>query len=157
MRNGWRGLKPAPKLALPAQSMDQFPGPSVTNMPWRQRERVRSGRKEDFLEGNAASWLWVFIEAGGRCTGLAISELWTATGESQEHSSRTSLVVQGLRLCDSKAGDMGSTPGQGTKIPHATWHCQKKEKGIPPFSHHPNILMTKCAQWKLTGDIPLRT
>ena len=25
-------------------------------------------------------------------------------------------------------GDMGSIPGQGTKIPHATWYSQKKKK-----------------------------
>ena len=33
--------------------------------------------------------------------------------------SRTSLVVQWLRLQASNEGDMGSIPGQGTKIQHA--------------------------------------
>ena len=33
----------------------------------------------------------------------------------------TSLAVQWLRLCTPNAGGMGSIPGQGTKIPHATW------------------------------------
>ena len=32
----------------------------------------------------------------------------------------TCLVVQWLRLC-SNAGDVGSIPGQGAKIPHASW------------------------------------
>ena len=32
----------------------------------------------------------------------------------------TCLVVQWLRLCSS-AGDVGSIPGQGAKIPHASW------------------------------------
>ena len=36
--------------------------------------------------------------------------------------SGISLVVQQLRLHASNAGDMGSIPDQGTKIPHAT-HC----------------------------------
>lgn len=31
----------------------------------------------------------------------------------------TSLMVQWLRHCVSKAGDTGSTPGWGTRIPHA--------------------------------------
>ena len=34
----------------------------------------------------------------------------------------TSLEVQGLGLCASTAGDMGSIPGQRTKIPHAMGH-----------------------------------
>ena len=36
----------------------------------------------------------------------------------------TSLAVQWLRLCSSTAEDKGLIPGQGTKIPHATWHSQ---------------------------------
>ena len=43
--------------------------------------------------------------------------------------TRTSLVVQWLRLQASTAGGMGSIPGQGTKIPHAAWHSQ------PPPTH----------------------
>ena len=39
----------------------------------------------------------------------------------------TSLVVQGLGLCNSNAGGTGSIPGQGTKIPQAAY-SQKKEK-----------------------------
>ena len=37
----------------------------------------------------------------------------------------TSLVAQWLRLHAPEAGDMGSIPGQGTKIPHAAWHGEK--------------------------------
>ena len=37
-------------------------------------------------------------------------------------------VVQWLRLCASNAGGAGSIPGQGTKIPHASWHGQKLKK-----------------------------
>ena len=37
----------------------------------------------------------------------------------------TSLVVQWLRLC---AGDTGSIPVLGTKIPHASWPKKKKKK-----------------------------
>ena len=35
---------------------------------------------------------------------------------------RISLVVQWLRLCTPNAGDTGSIPGWGTKIPHAIGH-----------------------------------
>ena len=34
-----------------------------------------------------------------------------------------SLEVQWLRLRAPNEGDRGLTPGQGTKIPHATTHC----------------------------------
>ena len=39
----------------------------------------------------------------------------------------TSLVVQWLRLCSSTTGGRGSTPGRGTKIPHAAPHGQEKK------------------------------
>ena len=39
----------------------------------------------------------------------------------------TSLVVQGLGLCNSNAGGTGSIPGQGTNIPQDAY-SQKKEK-----------------------------
>ena len=39
-----------------------------------------------------------------------------------------SLVVQWLRLHASNAGGMGSIPGQGTKIPHASRPKKKKLK-----------------------------
>ena len=39
----------------------------------------------------------------------------------------TSQAVQWLRLHTSAAGAMGSIPGHGTKIPHAT-HCDQKKK-----------------------------
>ena len=40
----------------------------------------------------------------------------------------TSLVVEWLRLCAANAGGMGLNPGQGTKIPQATWCSQKKRR-----------------------------
>ena len=50
------------------------------------------------------------------------------TGLRQETSQATSLVVQWLRLSAPSAGDMGSIPGQGTKLPSATWHGLKINK-----------------------------
>ena len=38
----------------------------------------------------------------------------------------TSLAIQWLRLCDSTARGIGSIPGQGTKILHATQSGQNK-------------------------------
>ena len=40
----------------------------------------------------------------------------------------TSLVVQRLRLCASNVEGTGSIPGQGTKIPQASWHGRKINK-----------------------------
>ena len=42
--------------------------------------------------------------------------------------SGTSLVVQWLRLPTPNAAGMSLILGQGTKIPHAVWHGQKKKK-----------------------------
>ena len=41
---------------------------------------------------------------------------------------RTYLMVQWLRLCASTARVLGSSPGLGTKIPHAVWCGQKIRK-----------------------------
>ena len=43
-------------------------------------------------------------------------------------NSSTSLAVRQLRLHASNVGGMGWIPGQGTKIPNATIHGQKKKK-----------------------------
>ena len=40
----------------------------------------------------------------------------------------TSLAIQWLRFWVSSAEGASSIPSQGTKIPHATWCGQKKEK-----------------------------
>ena len=40
----------------------------------------------------------------------------------------TFLVVQWLRLYAPTAEGMGSILGQGTKVLHATWYRQKKQK-----------------------------
>ena len=45
--------------------------------------------------------------------------------------TRTLLVDQWLRFHAHSSGDTGSIPGQGTKIPHATW-CGKK-KNLSPY------------------------
>ena len=47
----------------------------------------------------------------------------------EKNNGGTSLEVQWLRLHASTAGDTGSIPGHGTKIPHAAWCGQKKKKG----------------------------
>ena len=39
-------------------------------------------------------------------------------------------MVQWLRLHATNAEGAGSIPGQGTKIPHAMWHGQKKKKTL---------------------------
>ena len=45
-------------------------------------------------------------------------------------------MVQELRLHASTAGGVGSIPGRGTKILHATWHGQKEKE---MFRHNETI------------------
>ena len=48
-------------------------------------------------------------------------------GRALGMASGASLAVQWLRFHASTAGGIGSIPDQGTKIPHATWHGQKRK------------------------------
>ena len=50
---------------------------------------------------------------------------WDRNKWLHDDGEGTSLVVWGLRLYTSNAGPMGSTPGQGVKIPCAMWLGQK--------------------------------
>ena len=54
--------------------------------------------------------------------------------------SRISQALQWFRLSNSIAGGIGLIPGQGTKIPHAVWHGQKKKK-----------VNLKIHKWKLSN------
>ena len=54
-----------------------------------------------------------------------MEEVW---GPFSAQETRTFLVVQLLRHRASTAGDTGSIPGRGTKIPHAA-HSQKNKRG----------------------------
>ena len=46
----------------------------------------------------------------------------------KNQTSQTSLAVQWLRPHASTAGDTGSTPGWGTRIPKAAWHGQNNKE-----------------------------
>ena len=46
----------------------------------------------------------------------------------KKDTQRNSLVVHWLGLCTCTAGSMGSIPGQGTNILHATWHSKQKKR-----------------------------
>ena len=48
--------------------------------------------------------------------------------ENQQFCLGTSLTVQWLRLHASNAGTAGSNPGRATKIPHAAWRGQIKQR-----------------------------
>ena len=47
-----------------------------------------------------------------------------------------------VKICTFNAGGMGSIPGQGTKIPHASWHGQKKKKKciFKPYTQESNLV-----------------
>ena len=57
---------------------------------------------------------------------LSLCIPWPPSCKNSSHG--TSLMVQWLRLRPSNAGDTGSIPGQGTKIPHAVSAAIKKKK-----------------------------
>ena len=51
---------------------------------------------------------------------------------AERKQNRNSLVVQWLGLHASTAGGLGSIPGQGTKIPQASWWGQKQTNKQKP-------------------------
>ena len=69
-----------------------------------------------------------------------INKMDNFLGELSEKDRRPKLfnlemkmVVQWLRFHACIAGGVGSIPGQGTKIPHATGHSKKKKNCINFF------------------------
>ena len=67
-------------------------------------------------------------------------------------------MVEWLRLQAVNAGDPGSTPGQETKIPHATWCSQKVKKEKKKKAAEPKDLkkrenkMTLERLWTFSGQ-----
>ena len=59
--------------------------------------------------------------------GLSIP--WNIISYKEERSSRTSLMVQGLKLHDSTAGGEASIPGQGIKTSHVVLP-ERRNSGI---------------------------
>ena len=55
-----------------------------------------------------------------------ISKFQTNGDKDKTSKEENSLAVQWLGLWASTAGGLGLIPGQGTKIPQAAWHGQKK-------------------------------
>ena len=64
----------------------------------------------------------------GKHYGTDTLEDHLAASLKMNHTLGTSLVVQWLRLRAPNAGDTSLIPSQGTKIPHATQHGQKRKK-----------------------------
>ena len=59
-----------------------------------------------------------------------------------------SLAVKWLEFCAITAEGLGSIPGQGTKIPQASWHGQKKQK--KQVQRNKQILFKIKMLWYLT-------
>ena len=77
------------------------------------------------LCGHACTRTYEFL---GPCRPPAPSSclFGVSTLDSQRHQESTwDFPGQWLRLCTPNAGHVGSIPGWGTKIPRASWHCQK--------------------------------
>lgn len=80
---------------------------------------------------------------------VALVEVWRSCAVRGQWSQLSRKVrdfpggVQWLRLRTSTAGAVGSIPGRGTKVPHATWCSQKKkESDVSQFTFLTITLMT---------------
>ena len=79
---------------------------------------------EQFWPVKCESWhVWRRQESVLNSAALAI------LSNQIQHVLNTSLA-KWLRLCASNAGGIGSMPGQGTEILHATWPKRKKKKKL---------------------------
>ena len=52
----------------------------------------------------------------------------------------------GVKNPPSNAGDTGSIPGQGTKIPHAVWHSQKRKIKVGVEGGYSHVLETTTVE-----------
>ena len=96
-------------------------------------EHVSVGAKQGKADGISTSELWGIPPD----TQLGFFNKLIARGRGKRRRGNlkefkilhtgTYLVIYWLRFHASTAGGMGSIPDQGTKIPHATWHGQKRK------------------------------
>ena len=87
--------------------------------------------------------------------------LFSHCDSQQEIHFRTSLGVQGLELHTSTVGGTGLIPGQGTKIPQASWSGQKKKKKyilhhdpVPIFmqAYRKTVIKSQSSVYHATGE-----
>ena len=98
--------------------------------PEEETEAVKVHIHVTFLSKLSTSWM--FFSWHRHCLSLHFAKFKNMTltyikCPVKSHISRTSLVVQWLRLCTTRARGMSSVPGWGTKIPHAMWHGPKNK------------------------------
>ena len=80
---------------------------------------------------------------------------------------RISLAIQWLGHQAPNTGDTVSIPGQGTKIPHAAWHSQRKKKKKMGRGHEQiffhrryangNRYLKKCPPSLTTREMQIKT
>ena len=123
--------------------------------------------------GKKSQDIWKYSEVPLRLSGLIggmrlDTSIWNQFKRNKQakvrnyktHTIRTCLALQWLRLPTAKAGDLGSTPGQGTssdvlqKILHATtkiWHSQISKIKINTLKkkHIPLIQILKILNNKM--------
>ena len=75
----------------------------------------------------SATWAAPFnVNLTGKGSGIK-GNLMHLQHTYRKEISKTSLAVQRLRPCASKAGGMDLIPGQGTEIPHAMGHGHRNK------------------------------
>ena len=109
-------------------------GPELSHMPGSKPIAGKEMRHCDWLRLPRAPEEWSQGLCDESLASLKQGSLKKERGKGRQHCSLkdvqngTSLAVQWLRLCASNAGDMGSIPGWGTKIPHAAQGSQSEKK-----------------------------
>ena len=117
-----------------------------------ETEAVKVHIQVTFLSKLSTSWM--FFSWHRHCLSLHFAKFKNVTliyinRPVKSHISRTSLVVQWLRLCTASTRGMGSVPGGGTKIPHAMWHGPKNKAKLLKLKHRKSWKQEKILLKKL--------
>ena len=88
------------------------------------------GISQEFLQ--PPPWVWYLSRRAHRTQLTGKHYHLLLIKDKTQKQPGASLAVQWFRFCASNAGCMRSIPGAGTKIPHDSWHGQKKKKTKTP-------------------------
>ena len=121
-------------LKAPRTPPHLSPGPELSHMAGSIPTAGEEMQHWDWLRLPRATEEWSQGLCGESLASLKQGSLKKEGGKGSQHCSLkdaqngTSLAVQWLRFCASKAGDMGSIPAWGTKISHAARGSQREKK-----------------------------
>ena len=105
---------------------------STSKSSWRPGQRHANGRVNEDVTSLLTDHTTNDTEnsTGSADNSSECTRAHSKVAKEREKNIWTSLAVQQLRLCTSSAGGVGSIPGWGTKIWHATWCGQSLKTKI---------------------------